>query len=226
MNSSAALLSILLALGLAVVGIFWGINERNGALKSSSEKIAEITRQGRSDFGFLEKDLENSKAETVRLEDENRTLRRQLDIERDSNADLIRQKDRLELRLAGLRNGDASADQARDWTDDELDRRKSSRELTLAIRELSLKRPLRFRFTEEDGMREALPMAPALLPLKTRQHSPAPMQQWALSARRRMCEPGCWIYLRASLALHFIPGMTRFSLTAVSYTHLTLPTKA
>jgi hypothetical protein len=156
MNSSAAILSILLALGLAVVGIFWGINERNGALKSSSEKIAEITRQGRSDFGFLEKDLENSKAETVRLEDENRNLRRQLDIERDSNADLIRQKDRLELRLAGLRNGGESGDQARDWTDDELDRRKSSRELTLAIRELSLKRPLRFRFAEEDGMREAL----------------------------------------------------------------------
>ena len=156
MNSSAALLAILLAVGLAAVGFFWGINERNTALKVSKETIAEITQQGHSDFSALEKDLENSRAEAVRLEDENRNMRRQLDIERDSNAELIRQKDRLELRLAGFRNEGAIKDQIREWTDDELDRRKNSRELTLAIRELSLKRPLRFRFAEESGMREAL----------------------------------------------------------------------
>ena len=96
MNSSVALLAILLAVGLAAVGFFWGINERNTALKVSKETIAEITQQGQSDFSALEKDLEDSRAEAVRLEDENRNMRRQLDIERDSNAELIRQKDRLE----------------------------------------------------------------------------------------------------------------------------------
>ena len=163
MNSSAALLSILLALGLAVMGVFWGIHERNMAVKSSSEKVDAITRQSQSDFGSLEKDLENSKAEAARLEDENRNLRRQLDIERDGSADLIRQKERLELRLANFRDGDSPGDQIRDWTDDELDRRKSSRELTLAIRELPLKRPLRFRFADEEGMREALANRPGLV---------------------------------------------------------------
>ena len=44
MNSSAALLAILLAVGLAAVGFFWGINERNTALKVSKETIAEITQ--------------------------------------------------------------------------------------------------------------------------------------------------------------------------------------
>ncbi|MCP4849820.1 MAG: hypothetical protein GY899_17925 [Verrucomicrobiaceae bacterium] len=163
MNSSAALLSILLALGLAVVGVFWGLNERNVANKAKDEEVSAIQRQSQSDFGSLENKLENSRAEVARLEDENRNLRRELDIERDGSADLIRQKERLELRLANLRDGDLPGDKIRDWTDDELDRRKSSRELTLAIRELPLKRQLRFRFADEDGMREALANGPNLV---------------------------------------------------------------
>ena len=163
MNYSATLLAILFALGLAVVGVFWGVNERNAAHKAKGEEVAAIRRQSQSDFGSLENDLENSKAETARLEDENRNLRRELDIERDGSADLIRQKERLELRLANSRDGDLPGEKIRDWTDDELDRRKSSRELTLAIRELPLKRQLRFRFADVDGMREALAKGPGLV---------------------------------------------------------------
>ncbi|MFP6874064.1 MAG: hypothetical protein VCA55_11210 [Verrucomicrobiales bacterium] len=161
MNSSATLLSVLLALGIAVVGLFWGINAHNVARKAENN-IAVIQRQAGSDFSILENDLENSKAEVARIQDENRNLRRQLDIERDSNADLMRRNERLELRLADYRDGDLPAETIRDWTDDELDRRKSSRELTLAIRELPLKRKLRYRFADRDGMRDALANGPGV----------------------------------------------------------------
>ncbi len=163
MNASASLLSVLLALGIAVVGLFWGVNARNTVRKAWNEDVVAIKGQADSDFVALENDLENSKAEAARVEDENRNLRRQLDIERDGHAELIRQNDRLELRLANYQDGDLPAETIRDWTDDELDRRKSSRELTLAIRELPLKRRLRYRFADRDGMREALANGPGLV---------------------------------------------------------------
>ena len=62
MNASASLLSVLLALGIAVVALFWGVNARNVARKAWNEEVVAIKGQADSDFVALENDLENSKA--------------------------------------------------------------------------------------------------------------------------------------------------------------------
>ncbi len=163
MNSSAALLSILLAMGMAAVGIFWGVNERNSARRKLDVEISKVQRQADKDVGSLLEKLDEANDEKARLEDEVRELGRRLTLEKDTTAELLRARDRLESRLASLEAGGARGESGRDWSDEEIDLRERTETLTVAIRELPLTGPVGYRSVDPDGMRTALAERPGLV---------------------------------------------------------------
>ena len=152
MRSSTALgLVIFAAIPMAL--LFWTLKERNTSYVKRSEELA---------FRSLEEDLEKFRLKSSRLEDENNNLMQQISIEKDNVASLIKEKEGLELRLENYRDSGAPELGEREWTAEELKARKKAEELTLKIRELPLKRKLKYRLTTWETMSSAFSAIPGV----------------------------------------------------------------
>ncbi|MEE2808520.1 MAG: hypothetical protein VYB73_04355 [Verrucomicrobiota bacterium] len=134
--------------------LLWNIKELNTSYVKRSVYV---------DISKLEKEIEDFRLEAARLKDENNNLRHQLSIERDNAAGLIQETERLELRLANYRDSEGPQKNAREWTDEELKIRKEIQDLTTKIRDLPLKRNLRYRLTDWDEMIVALSKMPGVV---------------------------------------------------------------
>ena len=90
MKSSTALGFVVFA-AIPIGLLLWNIKEMN---------TSYVKRSTHVDISKLEKEVEDFRLESARLKDENNNLRHQLSIERDNASGLIKETERLELRLA------------------------------------------------------------------------------------------------------------------------------
>ncbi|MDG1854995.1 MAG: hypothetical protein P8I97_12595 [Verrucomicrobiales bacterium] len=153
MKSTTALGFVVFA-AIPIGLLLWNIKEINTSYVKRSVHI---------DISKLQKEIEDFRLESTRLKDENNNLRHQLSIERDNSAGLIKETERLELRLANYRDSGGAQKDAREWTDEELKIRKEIQELTSTIRDLPLKRNLRYRLTDWDEMISILSKMPGVV---------------------------------------------------------------
>ena len=138
MKSTTALGFVIFA-AIPIGLLLWNIKEVNTSYVKRSVDV---------DISKLEKEVEDFRLEAAMLKDENNNLRHQLSIERDNAAGLIEETERLELRLANYRDSGEASKDAREWTDEELKTRKEIQDLTSTIRDLPLKRNIRYRLTD------------------------------------------------------------------------------
>ena len=150
MKSTTALGFVIFA-AIPIGLLLWNIKEVNTSYVKRSVDV---------DISKLEKEVEDFRLEAAMLKDENNNLRHQLSIERDNAAGLIEETERLELRLANYRDSGEASKDAREWTDEELKTRKEIQDLTSTIRDLPLKRNIRYRLTDWDEMKSALSKMP------------------------------------------------------------------
>ena len=106
-------------------------------------------------FESIERELEALKLTTTRLEDVNNNLMHQISIEKENVASLIKEKEGLELRLENYRDSGSPDLGEREWTADELKARETIEELAVKIRELPIKRKLKYRYTNWEVMASA-----------------------------------------------------------------------
>ena len=113
-------------------------------------------------FESIERELEAIKLESARLEDVNNNLMHQISIEKENNASLIKEKEGLELRLENYRDSGSPDLGEREWTADELKARKKIEELVVKIRELPIKRKLKYRYSNWEVMASAFSKMPGM----------------------------------------------------------------
>ena len=113
-------------------------------------------------FESIERELEALKLTTTRLEDVNNNLMHQISIEKENVASLIKEKEGLELRLENYRDSGSPDLGEREWTADELKARKTIEELAVKIRELPIKRKLKYRYTNWEVMASAFSKMPGM----------------------------------------------------------------
>ena len=152
MRSSTALGFVIFA-AIPMALLFWTLKERNTSYVKRSEDLA---------FKSLEEEVEKFRLKSSRLEDENNNLMQQISIEKDNVASLIKEKEGLELRLENYRDSESLELGEREWTTEELKARKRTEELTLKIRELPLKRKLKYRLTNWEIMSSAFSTMPGV----------------------------------------------------------------
>lgn len=153
--NSAAVLSILISLGIAMVAVLWGMNERRGGGVPAAQ-LEEFQRAADADVRSLQGQLDRTRDELEGIKDENRNLRQELAIEKEAVADLMAQKERLIARLDSVLAGGEASEGGREWTDEEVDQRIETEDMVMKIREQLLPAPLGYQMVTWKEMREAL----------------------------------------------------------------------
>ena len=162
--SSAAVLSILASLGVAVVAVLWGLNEGRGGGGANPKVVEEIQRAADADVNTIQVQLDRSRDEVERLKDEIRNAQHELSIEKGVVAELLTDKERLIARLDSLMAGGKPSAEGRDWTDEEIDQRNEAELMTVRIREQTLVAPLGYQMVDWEAMRKALGNSPRVVP--------------------------------------------------------------
>ena len=152
MKSSTALGFVIFAavpMGL----LFWKLKDINTSYVKRSEDLS---------LESVVQELESLKLKSSRLEDENNNLMHQISIEKENLASLIKEKEGLELKLENYRDSGSPDLGDREWTAEELKARKRIEELSLKIRELPIKRKLKYRYADWEVMASGFSKMPGM----------------------------------------------------------------
>lgn len=164
MSSSTALLALLLALGVGGCGILWGVKNRNAAQLKFERELSRVEADAVSQLDDLSNELAASEKELQRLQGELADEKRNSSLIEENNTVLLRQRDRLELRITELHaRAGVHESGERQWSDPELDGRIRAEDLAFAIRELKLSGPPKYTFSSWDKMRAALGDGPLVV---------------------------------------------------------------
>ncbi len=160
---SRTLLAILLALGAGAFGVVWGVKEGAVARWAVAERDADLEELD-SAIGELRGEVEAKEAEIRQRDDEAARLRSDLELANQAAEEQRKAAQRAELQLESFLAGGGSDVEDREWSDEELDRRRETETGAVLARERTMPGPLGYRFTDWEGMRDAYASLPLVVP--------------------------------------------------------------
>lgn len=163
------ILILLVAIGLALSGFFYGAHEKSVLTKEHQKDLATQKKELDAEIEKLRSTqpepgdgttpttndlLPPTSANTAedRLQEQVSFLEEQLDLLRDENARLLQLVDRLETKLQSA----GSSGEGRSFNTEEEKALVNTQKLTAKSRELEFKRPVQIDFTDWEGMSKAV----------------------------------------------------------------------